>query len=280
MSAFVVMDVETANPDLSSICQIGIAVFNDGKLVDEFESLVNPKTYFDWLNVSVHGIDESMVADAPTIQELEPTIRQFLSRGVVCSYGTFDKTALTRAIGDMPSVWLDIMRVVRRTWDKFAYAGYGLANICHHLGIVLDNHHNALTDAKVAGEVLLQAMATSGLTMDDTIKRANQTLSLGYEKSRLKSKGNPDGEYFGEALAFTGTLSIVREEATALANAKGFDVSPSVNGKTNYLVKGLSDPSKLNGKDKSSKETKALELIQKGQNIIFLSEQDFFEMIK
>jgi DNA polymerase-3 subunit epsilon len=39
---FVVIDVETANADLSSICQVGIASFREGDLADTWESLVNP----------------------------------------------------------------------------------------------------------------------------------------------------------------------------------------------------------------------------------------------
>lgn len=279
MNIFVVVDVETANADLSSICQIGIAVFENGTLVDSYESLVNPQTYFDMLNVSIHGIDEADVKNSPTIDKIEPVIREYFSKGVVCSYGTFDKTALHRAIGNVPIEWLDIMRVVRRTWDRFAWGGYGLASVSQFLDIPLNNHHNALADAVVAGQILTKAMTENQVDLPTIIKRSEQTLTLN-ENSRLKSKGNPAGDYYGETLVFTGVLSIVRSEATALANAKGFDVSPSVNGKTNYLVKGLAEPDKLNGKVMSSKENKALELIQKGQNIIFLSEQDFFELIK
>jgi len=44
---FVALDVETANADLSSICQIGIATFRDGKLADSYVSLVDPDDYFD-----------------------------------------------------------------------------------------------------------------------------------------------------------------------------------------------------------------------------------------
>lgn len=269
MKNFVVIDVETANANLSSICQIGIAVFDGETLIDEYVSLVNPQTYFDIMNVSIHGIDEADVQHAPTISEIEPIIRQYFAQGVVCSYGSFDRTALDRAIGNIPSVWLDITKVVRRTWDKFAWAGYGLASMSDYLNIELNNHHDALSDAKVAGQVLACAMRETRFDLDGIIKRANQTLTLNYENSRTKLKGNPDGEYYGETLVFTGVLSIPRSEATVLANAKGFDVSPSVNSKTNYLVKGLAEPEKLNGKDMSTKESKALTLIQKGQDIIF-----------
>jgi len=43
---YFVVDVETANQFRHSICQIGIASFADGKMVDGWESLVNPDDYF------------------------------------------------------------------------------------------------------------------------------------------------------------------------------------------------------------------------------------------
>ena len=35
---FIALDVETANPDMSSICQIGIVHFEDGKPVETWSS--------------------------------------------------------------------------------------------------------------------------------------------------------------------------------------------------------------------------------------------------
>jgi DNA polymerase-3 subunit epsilon len=42
-----------------------LATFEDGKLIETWESLINPFGYFDWFNVAVHGIDEYDVIDAP-----------------------------------------------------------------------------------------------------------------------------------------------------------------------------------------------------------------------
>ena len=58
---FIAIDVETANPDLASICQIGLVTFRDGLVADSWQSLVNPEDYFDGLNVSIHGINERTV---------------------------------------------------------------------------------------------------------------------------------------------------------------------------------------------------------------------------
>lgn len=279
MNKIVVVDVETANCDISSICQIGIAVFNyDGILEEKFVSLVNPQTSFDFFNTSIHGIDEDSVKDSPTIQQLEPTIRHYLSLGLVASHSLFDKTALNEAIGNIDMRWLDTTRVVRRTWSDLAYSGYGLKNVCKFLGIKFINHHDALEDAIKAGEVLFEAVKYSNSDIEQIFDSAYKPLSIKPPLKQL-SNPNPQGEYFGEILVFTGTLSISRKEAILRANLKGFDVSNTVNKHTNYLVKGLADISKFRGKEMSSKETKALKLIRENHDIIFLSEQDFFKLI-
>ena len=58
---FVALDVETANSDLASICQIGLVDFRDGHMVKSWEWLIDPEDYFDEINVSIHGIDETAV---------------------------------------------------------------------------------------------------------------------------------------------------------------------------------------------------------------------------
>lgn len=63
---FVAVDVETANSKLSSICQIGVAEFRNGTLTNKWQSLINPEDEFDCINVSIHGIDENAVQNAPT----------------------------------------------------------------------------------------------------------------------------------------------------------------------------------------------------------------------
>ena len=52
---FVSIDVETANPRMSSICQIGVVTFDRGQEVSAEVHLVNPHEYFDPFNVAVTG---------------------------------------------------------------------------------------------------------------------------------------------------------------------------------------------------------------------------------
>src|ERR1039458_2113037 len=116
---FVVIDVETANADLSSICQIGIASFRDGELADAWVSLVNPEDYFSAVNVSIHGIDNYQVRDAPTWAGVFPDVISLLQSRIAVCHTPFDRLALARAchrydLNACECTWLDSARVVRR----------------------------------------------------------------------------------------------------------------------------------------------------------------------
>ena len=47
MLTFNSIDVETANADRASICQIGIVHVRDGEIEDQWQTLINPEDWFD-----------------------------------------------------------------------------------------------------------------------------------------------------------------------------------------------------------------------------------------
>ena len=145
LDAFVAVDVETANSDQSSICSIGLAVFRSGQLVMTWYSLVNPESHFDKINISIHGIREIDVKNAPPIGTLARVMWRALDNSVVVSHTAFDKTAINRAaknarVNKPRCIWLDSSLVARRTWAGFAKRGYGLKPVCDYLGYEFDHH--------------------------------------------------------------------------------------------------------------------------------------------
>ena len=90
----------------------------------------------------------------------------------------------------------------------------------------------------------------------------------------------PEGELYGEVMAFTGALEIPRNEAADLAANIGCTVGSGVTTKTTILVVGDQDIYRLAGKKKSSKHLKAEKLISKGQKIRIVKESDFKELVK
>ena len=72
MLTFNAIDVETANADRASICQVGIVHVRDGAIHDRWQTLINPEDWFDPWNVSIHGITLDDVSNSPTLS-IAPT---------------------------------------------------------------------------------------------------------------------------------------------------------------------------------------------------------------
>ena len=288
---FMAVDVETANADMASICQIGIAVYRDATLATEWKTLVDPEDFFDAINVSIHGIDERAILGAPRLPDVAGCIYNHMSNRVVVCHTHFDRVAMHQAslkhkLSFPTCPWLDTARVARMAWEEFAWSGYGLKNVCEKIGYKFA-HHDALEDAKAAAQILLAAMTRTGLDLEGWLKRAALPINLSapsgraiarpYEKSVARD-GDPEGPLFGEVLVFTGALAIPRREAAEMAARIGCTVADGVNKKTTILVVGDQDIRMLAGHEKSTKHRKAEDLIVKGQPIRILRETDFREL--
>jgi len=283
---FVAIDVETANADMASICQIGLVKCENGTLSNEWKTYVDPEDYFDGINVSIHGINESVVKGAPKFPELADTLRSYLEGMVVVCHTHFDRVAMYQAtrrygISMIECTWLDSARVARRAWKECSWKGYGLYNVCKILGYDF-KHHDALEDAKASAHILLAATNESGLDINGWLKRVRQPIDPTASSSgfAIKREGNPEGSLYGEVLVFTGALEIPRREAADLAATIGCQVVSGVTKKTTLLVVGDQDIKKLAGHERSSKHRKAEELIEKGVLIRILKESDFKELAR
>jgi len=283
---FVAIDVETANADMGSICQIGLARFVDGQLAEEWCTLVDPEDYFDEVNISIHGIEARMVRGQPKLPQIADRLRSTLEGTVSVCHTHFDRIALARAYGKynlnpILTTWLDSARVVRRTWKDLAWKGYGLANVCSRIGYKFQ-HHDALEDAKAAGFVLLAALRESQQDLDHWRHRVDQPIDPKNSSSgaAVQRDGNLEGDLYGEVVVFTGALELPRSEAADLAASVGCQVTAGVTKKTTILVVGDQDVTRLAGYEKSSKHRKAEQLVAEGYRIRIIRESDFKTFVR
>ena len=276
---FVAIDVETANPNMSSICQIGVVRFEEGRETGNEGFLVDPRTWFCPVHVGIHGIDEQAVRGAPSFPEALARIAPWIEGETVVCHTHFDRVAMGQAAashGLTPPVcsWLDSARVTRRAWSRFAERGYGLANVAAELGIEF-RHHDAMEDARTAGLILLRAIEETGTVLSEWPNRLHQVAPW-----RQRRTGDGDGPLLGETVVFTGALDIPRRQAADLAAEAGADVEAGVTRHTTLLVVGDQDIAKLNGETKSSKHRKAEGLIAQGQALRIIGESDFMAAIE
>jgi DNA polymerase-3 subunit epsilon len=187
---YFVVDVETANQARHSICQIGIAFFAGGKMVDGWESLVNPLDEFHWINIDIHGIRPEMVAHAPSWSEVSAKVHSLLAGAAVASHTDFDRSALTNACARacIPAVpykkWLDTCWLARSAWPDLP--NHKLPTLAKHFGIVY-KAHDALEDARVAGEVLALALAARQVTLAELLTSPSNHIT-GFPKAPVARK--------------------------------------------------------------------------------------------
>ena len=166
---YFVVDVETANQFTHSICQIGIASFAGGKMVDGWESLVNPDDYFLEFNIALHGIGPWTVAHSPGWSEVCSKVNSLLAGAAVASHTAFDRSALSGASAraGIPAVayskWIDTCWLSRFAWPNLP--NHKLPTLARSFGITY-RAHDALEDARVAGEVLALAIVERKFTID------------------------------------------------------------------------------------------------------------------
>ncbi len=287
MLTFNAIDVETANADRASICQIGIAHIKDGQIEDEWQSLIDPEDWFDSWNTSIHGIKESDVKGFPTIPEVRDKLCRRLRGSILVSHTPFDRVALERAmtryeLEQLQVTWLDSARVARCAWpEKYGDRGWGLKSVASDLGISF-NHHNALEDAKAAAKILLQACNETELSVDEWLERIKHPISkTAHSDTSIRRAGNPEGKLYGETIVFTGRLTkIPRREAANLAAEAGCAVATDVGRKTTLLVVGIQNKEALRGYEKSAKHRKAEDLKNSGLDIEIISESDFEALVE
>lgn len=281
---FIAIDLETANADLASVCQIGLATVREGRIVDVWSALVDPEDYFDPFNVSIHGIDENKVVGAPGFAQVYSEVLSRTDGSVMVSHTSFDRCCVASAcqgyeLPEFDRAWLDSARVARRAWpDLYARSGYGLANVAANLGIEF-KHHDAGEDARAAAEIVIRASEIAGLDLDGWLQRVQLPIDP-TGGGTVRREGNPEGPLYGEVLVFTGALALPRRTAADLAAVAGCTVESNVTKATTLLVVGDQDIMKLAGHDKSRKHRKAEKLIQRGQSIRILRESDFKKIVE
>lgn len=266
---FVVVDVETACNRASSICQIGIVGFAGGREVLTYESLIDPQEAFEAFNTRLHGIGAKHVRGKPNYAGLHETISAHLGGRVAVAHSNFDKGALGAAcaVAGVPPIaarWLDSVQVARHAWPELS--SHRLNVLAAHLGLE-HRHHDALSDARVAGWVIVKAMDHTGIDLDGWMAGPWRTQPSRSAKSRWPAPA-PDGPLAGERVAFMSRHS--DPELPGLVAAAGGRIMAGVGETTTLLVVAAARPFTF-GVCRSANYRKAEGLIAEGKSLRILS---------
>lgn len=161
---YIAIDVETANEDLASICQISIAWVVAGRVYG-LAHLVNPLTK-NFKFTYLHGITYDMVKTVPTFPEVWDTyIQPVLHTKVLAAhYANFDTKAIFysylqsgKSFNFEKYMVRDSCILARRYIPDLH--NHKLPTVCDSLNIPLESHHNALNDAMACANIIDSFMA-------------------------------------------------------------------------------------------------------------------------
>ncbi|MGA9638246.1 exonuclease domain-containing protein [Flavobacterium sp.] len=188
---YAIVDIETTggNARGSRITEIAIIVHDGKKVIERFETLVNPKKEIPLPIFALTGINNEMVKNAPTFDDISEKVYELLSERIFVAHNVnFDYSFVRHQLEEAGFKWiarkLCTVRAARKI--KPGLASYSLGRLCNSLGIKLENRHRAGGDADAT------AILFARLLEWDEEKVIEQMLKKTAQDQRLPPNLSPD----------------------------------------------------------------------------------------
>jgi DNA polymerase III epsilon subunit family exonuclease len=165
-TTFAVLDLETSggSPRLGAgITEIGVVKVRGGEVLGTFQSFVDPGHSLPYFITQLTGISDEMLISAPFIDEILPTLFEFLGSPdetvVVAHNSPFDLSFLKAATKVHEIVWpeyltVDTARLARAVLDRDEVRNCKLSTLAEFFGATTSPTHRALDDALATVDVL------------------------------------------------------------------------------------------------------------------------------
>ena len=176
-TTFTVLDLETTGgaPDGGGITEIGAVKVRSGEELGVFGTLVNPGERLPPFITVLTGITEAMLAPAPPIEQVLPSLLEFLRGTVLVAHNApYDVGFLKAACAWHGYPWpqlrvLDTAAVARRALTRDEVPNRKLATLARFFHARVEPTHRALDDAKATVDVLHGLIERLGSYRVDTL---------------------------------------------------------------------------------------------------------------
>lgn len=145
---FAIVDIETTggHASASAITEIAIAIHDGEKMVDYFETLINPQMPIPRFIQALTGISNAMISQAPLMEEVAPRIFSMLKDKVFVAHNvnfdySFVKHQLSKHGFELDTKKLCTIRLARKLLP--GHASYSLGKLCRSLQIHVEQRHRA-----------------------------------------------------------------------------------------------------------------------------------------
>jgi DNA polymerase-3 subunit epsilon len=155
---YAIVDIETTGSYAAAngITEISIHVFDGQKVVERFETLINPGQSIPRFIQAFTGINDAMVANAPKFNEVAEKIHTLLCDKIFVAHNvnfdySFIKSHLDECGYNFNTKKLCTVRLSRKVFPGFP--SYSLGKLCNSLGITINDRHRAGGDTEATVKV-------------------------------------------------------------------------------------------------------------------------------
>jgi exonuclease, DNA polymerase III, epsilon subunit family len=162
---FVVFDLETTGAKCPPcrITEIGAYRIEKGKIVDEFQTLVNPETPIPPFITGLTGISDRMVRNAPKFRDVAPDFLEFIGDAVLVAHNAhFDIRFLNHEIGRIYNGYrvanphLCTVQLSRKLLPHIE--NHRLHTVADYYSIRIENRHRAGDDALATAKIFVNLL--------------------------------------------------------------------------------------------------------------------------
>lgn len=158
---YVVFDIETTGFSAmkDKIIEIGAVRVEDGKITGRFSEFVNPRIPIPFRIQQLTSINDSMVAEAPPIEEILPKFEEFCRGAVMVAHNAeFDMSFIKKNYEDLgierEDTILDTVGMARFLLPQLNR--FKLDTVAKAVGVSLEHHHRAVDDAACTADIFLK----------------------------------------------------------------------------------------------------------------------------
>lgn len=156
---YVVVDLEaTSTGSKAKIIQVGIVVIEDGEIVEQYATDVNPHEPLDSHIKELTGLTDKRLAKAPEFSQVAGKIFELVKDGIFVAHNVqFDANLLAEFLFiegyELRTPRIDTVELAQVFYPQLEK--YNLGILCQDLGISLEQAHTALSDAQATAELFL-----------------------------------------------------------------------------------------------------------------------------
>ena len=164
---FIAIDFETATGKRASICEAGICVVKDGKVVETRSCLVRPEDIaYSYWNIQIHGIHPEDTENAPEFPEVWSEILGYLADTpiLVAHNAAFDISCIRKSLEfyDLETPDIDYYCTLRAARHNYYFECNSLGYLCEQFEIPEGKHHRAGDDAEMCARLFLREIKDAG----------------------------------------------------------------------------------------------------------------------